>query len=219
MTRSSGLLSRYKALLKVNELARSGATIEETFRSMCLVLRNILPFDLVTLALYDANQDALRIEAAYGPRKSGIFHPGYLFSRDSGLSGWTFQHQTASVSRDLREESRFPAQKQIVDEGYRSLCSVPLIVAGKSIGVVIVFGTRKKQFSARDAELMQELSNQITMTILSNTRRCPIHPDTKLLCPRCLGSAGGRSTVKKYREDLSRWGQKGGRGHKKAGTS
>lgn len=40
---------------------------------------------------------------------------------------------------------------------------------------------------------------------------CPIHRDTELICPRCIGSRGGKSTTKKYRRKLSRWGKSGGR--------
>lgn len=40
---------------------------------------------------------------------------------------------------------------------------------------------------------------------------CPIHKDTELICPRCIGSRGGKTTTRKYRRKLSRWGKSGGR--------
>ena len=219
MGTSSRLSTRYKAILRVNELARTALTVDEAFRGMCRVLINLLPFDLAALGVYDPDQDALTIQAVYGPHQSSVFQLEDFLRHGSIERGWPFQHKNARVRRDLTKELRFQLEKQIAEQGYRFLCSVPLTAINKSIGVVTVLRVRKNQFSAGDAELVQELSNQITMAILSRTRRCPIHPGTKLLCPRCLGSAGGRSTVEKHREDLSRWGQKGGRGHKKRNMS
>lgn len=46
---------------------------------------------------------------------------------------------------------------------------------------------------------------------------CPIHPETRLQCPRCLAQRGGRATAKKYgTAQLSAWGKAGGSArHKK----
>jgi hypothetical protein len=41
--------------------------------------------------------------------------------------------------------------------------------------------------------------------------RCPVHKETELICPRCIGSRGGKTTAKKHRKQLSRWGKSGGR--------
>jgi hypothetical protein len=43
------------------------------------------------------------------------------------------------------------------------------------------------------------------------TAHCPIHKDTELICPRCIGSRGGKTTTKKHRRKLSGWGKSGGR--------
>ena len=49
---------------------------------------------------------------------------------------------------------------------------------------------------------------------------CRIHPDTILICPRCIAGRGGKATAKKYGSDqLSRWGQSGGRPKKKKKSS
>lgn len=215
MNRNSSIADRYDALLKANELARSTSTIDETFRGMCRILKRLVEYDRAVLMSYDAESDSLRIESLYGPYKNSVFHLGYLLPRKSSQGGGTLQRKTAAISRDLTKQARFPSDKQALDEGYRSLCSVPLIVSDLGIGVVTVLGTRKNQFSVRDSQIVQELSNEIVMTVLSRVSRCPLHPDTRLLCPKCIGAIGGRTTVTKYREAMSNWGKQGGRGHKK----
>ena len=43
---------------------------------------------------------------------------------------------------------------------------------------------------------------------------CPLHPLTKMICPRCIGKKGGKTTARKYPKKFSRWGKKGGRPRK-----
>jgi hypothetical protein len=41
---------------------------------------------------------------------------------------------------------------------------------------------------------------------------CPVHPDTTLVCPRCIATKGGRRTAAKYGpEQMREWGKRGGR--------
>jgi hypothetical protein len=129
-------------------------------------------------------------------------------------TGWVFENQSHIIRRDLPKEVRFTADKLTIDEGYHSLCSVPLIARGNTIGVVTILGKRKNEFSMGDARLLQEVSNHIALAVNSASPRCPSHTNTKLVCPRCIGAAGGKTTVSKHREDLSSWGRKGGRGRK-----
>lgn len=45
---------------------------------------------------------------------------------------------------------------------------------------------------------------------------CPLHPLTKMICPRCIGQQGGKTTTRKHHKKLSRWGSKGGRPKQKS---
>jgi putative methionine-R-sulfoxide reductase with GAF domain len=207
---------RYRTLLQVNQVALTKSNTEERFAGMCAALRKLLSYDRAGLSVYDPEHDSLKIVALYGPHENSTFRPGRLLDRKTSQTGWVFDHQTHMIRRDLANEVRFPADKLTIDEGYRSLCSVPLIVWGNSIGVVTILSERKNEFSIDQAHVVQEISNQIA---LSMSPRCSAHTNTKLVCPRCIGAAGGKTTVSKHREDLSSWGKKGGRGHKKPNFS
>lgn len=174
----------------------------------------MVPYDRAGLSLYDPDYDGLRIVDTYGPHENSIFRVGHLLNRKTSQTGWVFEHKTPMVRRDLAKEVRFPADKNILDEGYYSLCSVPLVVSGTSIGVVTVLAERKNQLSLNHADVVEEVANQIALAIRSALPRCPTHGNTRLVCPRCIGAAGGKTTVSKHRNDLSSWGKKGGRGRK-----
>jgi formate hydrogenlyase transcriptional activator len=215
MTLGTNIADRYRTLLQVNEVALTKSTAEELFVGMCDALGKLLPFDRAGLSLYDPERDSLKIMALYGPHETSLFRPGRLLGRKTSQTGWVFDHKEYVIRHDLPNEVRFPADKLTIDEGYRSLCSVPLIIWGNSIGVVTILSERKNQFSIEHARVVQESSNQIVLGVNSITPRCVRHTNTKLICPRCIGAAGGKTTVSKHRKDLSAWGKKGGRGHRK----
>lgn len=210
----SSVAHRYSSLLKASEIARTTATAEAIFQGVCGVLQEIVPYDRAGLSLYDPDQDALKIVDVYGPHENSIFRIGHLLSRKNCQTGWVFEQKKALFRRDVTAEPKFPADRHIIDEGYRSICSVPLVVRGNSLGVLSVIGSRKNQLSLDHAEIVEEISHEIALAIASIIPRCPAHANTKLVCPRCIGAVGGKTTVSKHRENLSHWGRKGGRGRK-----
>jgi formate hydrogenlyase transcriptional activator len=211
----ASIADRYKVLLEANNAALTKSTSEELFNAMCVALKEVLPFDRAGLTLYDPDHDCLKIVALYGPFENSFFRVGDLLGRKTSQNGWTFEHRMKTIRRDLAKELEFPSDKRTLEEGFRSLCSVPLIVRGDSIGVVAVVAARQNQFSLSHAQVVQEMSNQIALAIHSLILRCPSHVNTRLICPRCIGATGGKTTASKHRGDLSNWGKKGGRGRKK----
>jgi formate hydrogenlyase transcriptional activator len=209
-----GMTRRYRSLLKVNEMALNTSSAEGAFRGLCGALKKVVPYDRAGLSLYDAERDCLRIIGLDGPHENSVFHVGQVLSRQDTQSGWVFEHKARMFRRDLEKELRFPADQRILDEGYSCLCTVPLIAQGNSIGVVTVLSEQKNRLSDAHADVVQEMSNQIALAVNSVILKCPNHANTRLVCPRCIGAAGGRATVSKHREDLSKWGKQGGRGRK-----
>ncbi len=90
-------------------------------------------------------------------------------------------------------------------------------VYGKGVGVVTILSQQKNQYSHRDGQYLQDVANQIALLVAMLAPHCTHHPQSKLVCPRCIASAGGRTTTAKYKEQLSAWGQKGGRRKKEGG--
>jgi hypothetical protein len=38
---------------------------------------------------------------------------------------------------------------------------------------------------------------------------CDKHPETKLICPKCIASKGGKRTAKRHKGEHAAWGKKG----------
>jgi transcriptional regulator with GAF, ATPase, and Fis domain len=211
MKRYETVSNVYKSLLQANEAALRESTTDAVFRSMCCALRNIVPHDRAELTLYDHDQHTLRFTALYGAYENSSFHVGDVLGGGDAQDDSTFTNRRSTTRRNLRKNAQFHWERQTAQEGFQSLCSVPLTLRGNTIGVVTLIGVRKNQFTVRHAELLRQMCNQITLAISAFVPRCIIHPKAKLLCPGCIGAAGAKVTASRHRGELSNWGRKGGR--------
>jgi hypothetical protein len=69
---------------------------------------------------------------------------------------------------------------------------------------------------ARDEDafnIRQKRRSEILALLAIDAPFCPKH-SIKLICPKCIGSRGGRKTTTKHKNRLSNWGKMGGRGKK-----
>lgn len=213
MNSPTDLRIRYNALVRVNESALRKSATSEIFDAFCVALRKLLKYDRAALVLYDPDRDSLTVEALYNKHKtSSTLQVGDALPRGSSAEWQVFEHKAYTIQNELTNVS---SESDALLQGYKSLCAVPLVARGQSIGVVSLLGRRKSQFSLRHARVLQEMSDQIVLAIIAASPRCSIHSHTKLVCPRCIGAAGGKKTVLKHRERLSYWGKEGGRGRKK----
>jgi formate hydrogenlyase transcriptional activator len=206
---------RYATILEVNRAAITQPGLDEVFRGMYSAVKKVLPCDRAGLSLYDPEKAVLNLAACEGCSPGSFYTIGQNFDLDQSHHGSVFRLQKPIVRRDLVTDLQFQIEKYNVREGIRSYCAVPLVVRGKSIGVIIILSSQKNQYSAGHAEFLQDVSNQIVLAITSLRPFCAKHSQTKLICPRCIAASGGQVTAARYKEQLSRWGRQGGRGRKK----
>jgi nitrate/nitrite-specific signal transduction histidine kinase len=55
--------------------------------------------------------------------------------------------------------------KQIIDEGYRSVASIPLLSKGQVVGVLTIASPQVRRFSQQDVDLLLSIGNQIAVAI------------------------------------------------------
>jgi formate hydrogenlyase transcriptional activator len=206
---------RYATILEVNHAAIGQPGINEVFSGACQAVKKVLPYDRMGLSLYAPDKGALKLAAAVGCSPDTFYRIGLILDCKETHHGWVFQHKRAILRRDLQKEIEFQVEQPNVIEGIRSYCAVPLIVRGDSLGVMIILSSQKNCYSTEHAEFLQEVSDQLSLAVKALMPSCPKHFGTNLVCPRCIASAGGRTTAIKHKAQLSGWGKQGGRGRKK----
>src|SRR5438552_8694724 len=98
--------------------------------------------------------------------ESGFFRLGKEYDlEEASVSAWALEHQEPVMRGDLEREQQSPGDRRLVAEGIQSYCVVPLVVMGNSIGTFTVWSEAKNRYSEADAELLQEVANQVALAI------------------------------------------------------
>lgn len=216
MTTRLRTTARYSTIREINRAAITQPGLDEFFQETCGALKKVMPYDRMALSLYAPEHTALKITAADGQRADSFYKVGRMLDSEMSHHGWVFRHQKPIVRRDLRSEFQFPLEQPNVEEGIRSYCAVPLIARSESVGVLIVLSAERNGYSGAHAEFLQEVSDQFVLAVKSLMPTCPHHSRSKLVCPRCIASVGGKMTAARHKARLSGWGKQGGRGRKKS---
>jgi len=160
--RKSAQLKR--SLLDINNAIITNLTKEALLRSISEAVRPSIAFDRCAITLYSPETDTLRFLAVEGSVRSEYFQAGLEVSRTETSAGWVFDHQQP-LCRNLEKERQFPNEQRLWAEGLQSLCAVPLILRGKSIGTLSVVSRERDLYSEQDAQFLQQVAIQVVLAI------------------------------------------------------
>lgn len=152
-----------RTLLEINNALITNLSEEALLRAVSEAMRRVVPFDRAALTIYMPEKEAFRYLGVESRLASDYFRPGIKFDREASASAWAFDRRQAVVRRDLEKEQQTANDRRLVAEGLRSDCIVPLVVRGKTIGTLNVGSVNKNQYSEADAELLQEVANQVAL--------------------------------------------------------
>jgi formate hydrogenlyase transcriptional activator len=153
-----------RRLLEINNAIITNLTEEALLRSISEAVLPFIPFDRCAITLYAPETDTIRFLAVEGALRSDYFQAGLEVGRTETSAGWVFDHQQP-LRRNLDEEQQFANESRLWTEGLRSLCVVPLILRGKSIGTLSVVSREKNAYSDGDMQFLQEVAIQVALAI------------------------------------------------------
>ncbi|MGH7844044.1 MAG: sigma 54-interacting transcriptional regulator, partial [Candidatus Binatia bacterium] len=157
---------RLRALLDINNAIITKLTRDELFSAICDALTGVIPFDRMALSLYESESDILRLVTYAGPYQRADYSPiGRVMDLKDSPVGQAFAQQKPVLRRDLETERQTSSDERAYGHGFRSLCALPLIVRGKSIGAITVGSLKRFQYMEADAEFLREVANQIAIAI------------------------------------------------------
>ncbi len=158
--------ARRQSLLDINNAIVSKLSRDELLASTCEALVKVVPFDRLALSLYDAEFNALRIVAHAGSYQRGDYTPiGRLLDLHDSPAGEAFLRQQPVIRRDLAAERHNASEERAYGHGFRSLCTLPLMVRGKSIGAITIGSLCRSQYEESDTEFLMEVANQIAIAV------------------------------------------------------
>jgi len=160
-----GQAERYRTLLEINNALVANLTQEALFHAIAEALRRVLPFDRTAIFLHDQERNVLRLFVLESSLTSNYFVVGLEMPVGDSHVGRVFQRQELLLCCDLATERHYPADEQAYADGVRSYVIVPLVVHGRSIGVLAVASVNPRQYSETDATFFREVANQVALAI------------------------------------------------------
>ena len=112
---------RARSLLAINNAVVLNLTQDALFHAIVTALRPVIPFDRMTIFLYDEQKNVLRMVVAESTLPSDHFVPGFELSLDHSHAGVTFRGQRPFFNPDLAKTRTYPGEEVLYAEGFRSL--------------------------------------------------------------------------------------------------
>ena len=155
-----------RTLLGINNAVVTKLTKDELFCAIAEVLGRAISFDRLSLSLHDADADVLRLVTYAGPYQRDDYTPiGRVLELHDSPAGLAFVGQRPILRSDLEARRQTLSEERAFGHGFRSVCALPLIVRGKSIGAITVGSLTKNRYTESDAQFLMEVANQIAIAV------------------------------------------------------
>jgi formate hydrogenlyase transcriptional activator len=157
---------RLQVLLDVNNVLVSTRELPELFRGIVTSLEKVIHHDYTSLALRDSASGLLKIHALDFSSRPGLFEQEVTVPLDTTPSGLCFTTAQPLLARGA-ELDRFPNEiiRALRAEGVVTICCVPLITQGRTLGTLNLASRREDAFPHQDVELLQQVSAQIAIAV------------------------------------------------------
>ena len=179
VTHLEHLLGVYKGLVEVSALINSIGDAQELWPAILEVARRVFEVEAASLFLVKEGGD-LEVAAASG----GAAHSGPVITvrRGQGIAGWVLEHRQPLLVPDAYEDPRFFRGADL-QTGFRtrSILCIPLLHAGKEIGVLQVLNPlRRVAFVPDDLEAFIAYGN-LAATAIERLHMIAREKDQQLL--------------------------------------
>ena len=160
---------RLQLLLDVNNAVVSRLDLDQVFTSVSACLRRLIPHEHSSLLLYEPETRRYRKHVPLVAGNEIVVEDCHVDEQwaKSPAGVAIITKQTALFDeadlRNLAAESKIAAR--ILAEGFKSVCSVPLLSRDRALGTLNIGSERPDAFSRDDVELLGQVAQQIAIAV------------------------------------------------------
>lgn len=153
-------------LSRLSNLLLSNVDIRKLLTAISGSIRDVVPHDLATLALFDSGAQELRVQFLQAGEGMDAGFSETVLSLDDSPAGLAFRtREPVLVNRlDVAPFSEESLQ-HLVETGMRSACWVPLANREHAIGTLMVANKKADTFSLREASMLGQIAQQIATAV------------------------------------------------------
>ena len=156
-------------MAEIGRIVNSTLNIEEIYERFSEKVRQIIPFDRITINRNNFRENTLNIQYTAGidipERKCGDSFP--FHGSVNELVAWTRSGVINQVADEDKMRERFPPLLPLWKAGIRSTLSVPLFSKQEVAGCLHLQSTRLEAYTERDLKLAERVGHQIAGALVN----------------------------------------------------
>ena len=161
-TRNSDQL---RLLIQVSEAIATHRDLPALFRDLAKRLPVIVPFEFISLYLYDPEKNVMRVDML-GTADADSIPPGLEIPLEESYSGLVFRTQQPVIVRSREETRRFPFAYSLMQRiGAESFCMLPLTTIVRPLGTMAFASRTPRAFDESELEFLQLVVKQVAVAV------------------------------------------------------
>ncbi|MBS0169564.1 MAG: sigma 54-interacting transcriptional regulator [Nitrospira sp.] len=158
---------RFSLLLRMTNTIASTLDLREVFKAVSVYLREMVPQEYASVILYDSQTDRVRLHALDFPDNHGALTEGNSSDAHDSPAGLALQTKRPVVIPDRHGMQAFshPVTRLLVEKGFQSNCSLPLLSRDRVIGCLNLASHQEDAFGEQDVEFLSQVAGQIALAV------------------------------------------------------
>ncbi len=152
-----------EALSKIAQAITSDLYLDDILRLIVAVTAQTLGSKICSIMLFDEKKQELVIRATQSISESYNKKPP--LRPGEGIAGRVLLEKKPASIYDVTKEEEYKYKDIAKKEGLASLLCVPLLVKGKSIGVINLYTSKPHIFTKNEIHMLTAVANQAAMVI------------------------------------------------------
>lgn len=146
-------------LLEVSRVTTETLDLDRLLANVTDIVKQVVPFDLLAILLYQERSQGLKIRHAIGHREEVV--RSLIIPLGEGISGTAAQLREPILVDDVQTDPRYLNALDAV----RSELAVPMVIHRKLVGVIDLQSTRPKAYTVQDRRIMRLIASRVAASI------------------------------------------------------
>ncbi len=154
---------KIEAISQISELVISDMYFEDVLRLIVTITAQVMKSNICSLMLLDEKTKVLEIKATQSVSEAYNRKPPLKLGE--GIAGRVALEGKPIIVHDVKRDPRYYNKEIAERENLHSLISLPLLVKGKTVGVLNLYTSELKEFSEEEVKILTTIANQAAVVI------------------------------------------------------
>jgi formate hydrogenlyase transcriptional activator len=157
---------RLRILLEVNNAIGSRLELHDFLEAVSRTLQRVLSHDVVSISLYEPEEEHLRLYTLIFPGGHGLIQEGMTMPVKGTILGAVLTSRRPLRVSSINADDIPPDIMELVRrEGLKSGAVLPLLVGNKAFGTLEVVSARENSVTEGDMELLAQIADQVAIGV------------------------------------------------------